>query len=108
MDNLNHLRQQLEEKLIEKAVKDPTFRKQLIDKPEETIEQFAKVKLPANVKITVLEEAPGMAYIVLPSLPTHDEGNELSEQDLLAIAAAGDGYSIHGCEETYALFCKGG
>ena len=106
MNHQLHLRKQLEKHLIEKAVKDPVFRQQLIEHPKETIERSAGIQLPGSVQITVLEEGPQTAYLIIPPSEKETETNELTEQELTAIAAAGDGYSISGCEETYALFCK--
>ena len=44
-------RQQLEQQLIEKAMKDESFRKQLIENPGAAIEAQTGVKMPKTVNI---------------------------------------------------------
>ena len=48
-------RQQLEQQLIEKAMKDESFRKQLIENPGAAIEAETGMKIPETMKIKVLE-----------------------------------------------------
>ena len=49
-------RQQLEQQLIEKAMKDESFRKQLIKNPGAAIEAETGINTPETIKIKVLEE----------------------------------------------------
>jgi hypothetical protein len=78
-------RQQLEQKLIEKALKDEAFKKQLVENPAKTIESEFKVKLPTSLKLTVLEEDAHTVFLVLPfsHLPVN---TELTEAELESIS----------------------
>ena len=75
-------RQQLEQKLIEKAMKDESFRKQLIENPRATIEAETGMKISDAMKIMVLEEDPQTIYLVLPQVYAQDSEMELSETEL--------------------------
>jgi hypothetical protein len=79
-------RQQLEQHLIEKAMKDESFRKQLIENPGAAIEAETGMKIPDNIQIKVLEEGPQTVYIVLPQLPIQNNEMELSEAELESVA----------------------
>ena len=67
-------RQQLEQKLIEKAMKDDSFRKQLIENPNAAIEDETGIKIPEAMKIIVLEEDPQTVYLVLPQVYNQEIG----------------------------------
>jgi hypothetical protein len=86
MENQQQQRQQLEQQLIEKAMKDETFRKQLIENPIETIESEIGMKLPSGMNIKVLEEKPEEVYLVLPMLHPSDQEGELTESELNKVA----------------------
>ena len=79
-------RQQLEQQLIEKAMKDESFRKQLIENPKEVIEAEFGRKIPEKVKIKILEEDSQTVYLVLPYFPAQDTEMELSESELEEVA----------------------
>ena len=79
-------RQQLEQQLIEKAMKDESFRKQLIENPGAAIEAETGMKIPETLKIKVLEESPQTVYIVLPYIPGKDTEIELTESELEKVA----------------------
>ena len=79
-------RQQLELHLIGKAMKDETFRKQLIENPGAAIESETGMKIPDTIKIKVLEEDPKTVYLVLPQVYSQDTEMELSESELEAVA----------------------
>ena len=59
-------RQELETHLIAKASQNPIFRQCLLDDPKAALAEMLGVALPPGVTITVLEEAPGHHYLVLP------------------------------------------
>lgn len=73
-------RKDLEIHLITRALKDESFRAELIANPKAVIEQEIGSKLPDELEITVLEETEDTIYMVLPCNPY--EG--LSEEELKA------------------------
>ncbi|MFN9175332.1 MAG: NHLP leader peptide family RiPP precursor [Synechocystis sp.] len=73
-------RKDLEIHLITRALKDESFRAELIANPKAIIEQEIGSKLPDELEITVLEETENTIYMVLPCNPY--EG--LSEEELKA------------------------
>jgi hypothetical protein len=83
-------RQQLEQKLIEKAMKDGTFRKLLIENPASIIESETGMKIPEAFKIKVLEEDQQTVYLVLPQNPSGCDEKELSDAELGAVAGGFD------------------
>jgi len=105
MENSTQQRKQLEQHLIEKAMKDESFRNMLLENPHAAIEQELQTKLPESIKIRVLQEQSNSLYLILPPLPADPGSEALTESELASVAGGGDGYSISGCKETYALFC---
>jgi hypothetical protein len=73
-------RKDLEIHLITRALKDESFRVELITNPKTVIEQEIGSKLPDELEVTVLEETADTVYMVLPCNPY--EG--LSEEELQA------------------------
>jgi hypothetical protein len=84
-------RQQLEQKLIEKAMKDESFRKQLIENPGTAIEEETGMKIPEAVKFKVLEEDQQTVYLVLPAISLQNSDLELSEAELESVAGGTEG-----------------
>jgi hypothetical protein len=82
----NQQRQQLEQQLIEKAMKDQSFRKQLIENPGAAIEAETGWKVPETLKIKVLEEDLQTVYLVLPIFPNKITEAELNNAELESIA----------------------
>ena len=82
-------RQQLEKQLIEKAFKDESFRKQLVENPGAAIEAETGRKIPETVKIKVLEEDPQTVYLVLPDTLGMSGQNELTDEELNSVAGGG-------------------
>lgn len=79
-------KQQLEQHIIEKAMKDEQFRAKLQTSPRETIEQELGVKLPASLRINVLEEKPDSVYLVIPMTTVEHSEEELTEAQLGVVA----------------------
>jgi predicted molibdopterin-dependent oxidoreductase YjgC len=79
-------RQQFEQKLIEKAMKDESFRKQLIENPGAAIEEETGMKIPDVLKIKVLEEDQQTFYLVLPSIQGNNSELELTEAELESVS----------------------
>jgi len=79
-------RQQFEQQLIEKAMKDPDFRKRLLENPKAVIKEETGVELPAFVNLRIFEEDPQTVYLILPSVPAEPDTTELAETELEMIA----------------------
>jgi hypothetical protein len=80
-------RSTMEARVIERALKDESFRQQLVDDPHAALQQVLGVSLPGSVNIEVLEETPGTMYLVLP--PAESGSRELSEQEVASVAGGG-------------------
>jgi hypothetical protein len=89
-------RQQLEQKLIEKAMKDDSFRQQLLNDPKEVIESEFGRKIPESIQIKVLEENANTVYIILPHIVVANPEMELTDAELYSVAG-GEAWSIHVC-----------
>ncbi len=76
-------RKQLEQQIIEKVLKDESFRRQLIDDPKFILEYEMGMKIPDSFNIKIVEEDSQTFYLVLPAKinPETDE-DELTEADL--------------------------
>jgi len=79
-------RQQLEQKLIEKALGDEAFRKLLLENPAAAIEKETGMKVPESYKITALAEDSRTFYLVVPYVQPADEDMELTEAELEAVS----------------------
>ena len=90
MGKFNKQRQNLEQHLMEKAMKDDVFRNQLMNDPKGTIERETSMKLPDKIKITVLEENQQYLYLVIPSVEGTNQTGELNEQELMSVSGGFD------------------
>ena len=94
-------RAEMEGRLIERSLQDESFRQRLLDDPKGTIEQELETQLRESIEVRVVEESAETIYLVLPSAsPLGGEGDELSDQELKAVAG---GYSY---EDTSATICS--
>ena len=73
-------RSDMEARVVERAMKDESFRRQLIADPHGALQQVLGVPLPETVSIEVVEETPGTMYLVLP--PAENGSPELSEEEV--------------------------
>lgn len=64
-------RQMLEDRLIEKAWRDETFRAALLADPKAVIEAELGQALPQGITVKVVEETADTLYIRLPLNPDH-------------------------------------
>jgi len=78
-------RDEVETPLVIKACKDEAFKKALISDPKGVIEKRFHVKIPADIKITVLQEEVDHFYLVLPP-PLPPFSSELRDEELEAVA----------------------
>ena len=80
-------RQEFEANLIAKAWQDEAFKQQLMSNPVAVYEEELGRKAPDDIEIKVLEETPGVTYLVIPKKPETSE--ELSEEALESVAGGG-------------------
>jgi hypothetical protein len=66
--------------LIEKAWKDPEFKRQVVADPKGMLETHLGRKLPSNLTITIHEEDSQTLHFTLPCVPSNV--SELSDEDL--------------------------
>ena len=83
-------RAEWERRLIERSLEDEEFRQRLLDDPKGAVEQELGSALPEGVEVRVVEESSDTIYLVLPSASVGGQGGELSDQDLEAVAGAGE------------------
>ena len=86
---MSNLRIKLEQQIIEKAMKDDSFRKHLLEDPKTAFEQESGITLPASFKITVLQEDQNNVYLILPPLHSGAGQDELTEAELASVAGGG-------------------
>jgi hypothetical protein len=84
-------RQNIQQELVLKALKDDGYRQHLKANPKAALEEAIGQSLPADVNITVVEESASNLYLILP--PPLPANVELSD-DQLDAAAGGSGVSI--------------
>ena len=106
-------RQQFEARIISKAWKDEAFRKRLLADPkavmaEELASLHEKANLPDNVKVTVMEETADQIYLVLPMNPADFHPDELTEEDLLAVAGGASEPTVQAAVQAVAVVNVGG
>jgi hypothetical protein len=78
----------LETHLIEKAWKDPDFRKQVVSDPKGMFEKHFGQKLPDGLKIMIHEEDANTVHFTIPPAPSNIA--ELSDEDLEKVAGGTD------------------
>ena len=79
-------RAELERRLIERSLQDESFRQRLLADPHAALEEELGARLPDNIEIRAMEETADTIYLVLPNASPADEGGELSDQELEAVA----------------------
>jgi hypothetical protein len=73
--------------IVEKSVKDPRFRENLLSDPRSAIEQEFGAGLPEEIRIHVHENTPNEVHLVLPAPVDLSEQRRLNEEELERIAA---------------------
>jgi len=81
-------RREMETRLVEKAWKDPVFRKDIVKDPKGMLEMHTGQKLPGQLRIYVHEEDANTLHFSIPSPPSNL--NELSDEDLERVAGGTD------------------
>ncbi len=73
--------EELRAELIEKATEDEQFRAHLIAEPKAAIQEVLGIELPESMSVTVHEDSPTSAHLVLPPQA------RLTDEDLAQVAA---------------------
>ena len=74
-----------QKKIVEKAMKDEAFRKELIKNPAAAVEKAFGVGVPKGIEIVVLEETSEKVFLILPAT----RSQALSSEDMEKVAAGG-------------------
>jgi len=83
-------RAEMERTLVQRSLEDESFRQKLLDDPRGTVERELGTRLPDEVQVIAVEETAQTIYLVLPSSSPLGEGEELSDQELEAVAGGSD------------------
>ena len=79
-------RAEMERRLIERSLKEESFRQRLLADPKGAIEQELGAPVPEGLEVRVVEETQDTIYLVLPSASRGGEGGELSDEALESVA----------------------
>jgi hypothetical protein len=77
----------IQEQVIARALKDPSFRQALLSNPRAVLAEQYHVHLPEGVAVCVLEEAPNTLTLVLPA--REEAVVELTDAELLGASGRG-------------------
>src|SRR3712207_4308512 len=83
--NTETARKQMEAQVLDRAMKDATFRQELLHDPKGVLARELQRPIPAHLTVQVLEESPPTIYLVLPRGPV-SAGAELADADLEEVA----------------------
>jgi hypothetical protein len=84
-------RAEVERRIVQRSLQDDAFRKRLLSDPKAVVEEELGTRLPEGIRVRAVEESADTIYLVLPSAsPLGDEGGELSELQLEAVAGGSD------------------
>lgn len=87
---------EMQAQLIERATRDPSFRKELMADPRGVIRREFGVDVPDSVDIQVVEDSPTTSYLVLPAAEA-TAGQQLSDDELEAVAGGWSAPGDAGC-----------
>ena len=88
---MSDTKKEIKDQVVEKALKDETFRNKLKDDPKGTMEEMLGVKMPEKINLSLHQEDPENVHIVIPHSPKQDE---LSEEELSGVAGGTDTWSV--------------
>ena len=84
------------EKIVAKAMKEPAFRAALLRDANAAVEKELGVKIPAGIKIKVVEDTAATIHLALPA----PKKGELSDAELEGVAGGAGGPSTAGWDSS--------
>ena len=97
METKNTMKE-LEERIILKALKDSTFREQLLKDPKGTIGQELGIELPDHLSVKIVEEKENEVVLVIPQNAQQED--EITQLELESVSGGWSG----GCG-TAGFYC---
>jgi hypothetical protein len=94
-------RSEIEDLVIDNAVKHPAYLSALLKDPKKVIETQLNNRLPEGLNVKVVQETGDTIFLRLPHTIT--EGSELSDSDLEQVAG-GKGDDTYTCNEAIGGF----
>jgi Nitrile hydratase, alpha chain len=85
-------RAEVERTLVQKSLEDDSFRQRLLDDPKAAVEQELGRGLPESTEVRVVQESADTIYLVLPPVSPVDQGVEISDEQLEAVAGGDSGH----------------
>jgi hypothetical protein len=82
-------RTEMERTLVQRSMEDEDFRQLLLEDPKAAVEQELGSRLPEGVEVRAVQESADTIYLVLPSATPLGQGEEISDQELEAVAGGG-------------------
>ena len=79
-------RAEIEGRIIQRSLQDESYRRRLLEDPKAAVEEELGARLPEGVQVRAVEESAETIYLVLPSGSPVEEGGDLPDQDLEAVA----------------------
>ena len=98
-------RHDIEDRIAAEAWKNPQFKKELLENPRAAIAKHLKIDVPAEMKISVIEETQKHITFVLPPNPT-ETGGELTLEALDGVAGGVISPTYdYGCTKAWGPSC---
>ena len=80
-----HQLAEMQEKLVLKAWSDPEFKKELLADPAKAVEKALGIRVPAFLKLRVIEETADIRYITIPYRANASD-RQLGDEELEKVA----------------------